>query len=74
MTRKGKAHENRTKEGLKTGVRTSVEQTTLLANPVYVGQAQGEKKTKNIKRGVKVLQEGGRLPRPRTRLLSNTQK
>ena len=49
MTRKGKAHENRTKEGLRTGVRTSVEQTTLLANPVYVGQAQGEKQTNKQK-------------------------
>ena len=49
MTRKGKAHENRTKEGLRSGVRTSVEQTTLLANPVYVGQAQGEKQTNKQK-------------------------
>ena len=67
MTRKGKAHENRTKEGLRTGVRTSVEQTTLLANPVYVGQAQGEKQQtnkKHKKRSQSVAGRGGAFPGP----------
>ena len=36
---KGKAHKNRTKEGLRTGVRTD-----LLASQIYIGQAQGEEK------------------------------
>ena len=44
-----KAHENRTKEG-QSKVRgpewgPQVEQTALLASPVYIGQAQGEEKT-----------------------------
>ena len=32
-----------------------VEQTALLASPIYIGQAQGEEKKKHIKRGAKVL-------------------
>ena len=39
MTRKGKAHENRTKEGPRTGVRTSG-RTALLASPIYIVQAR----------------------------------
>ena len=44
-----KAHENKTKEG-QSKVRgpewgPQVEQTALLASPVYIGQAQGEEKT-----------------------------
>ena len=42
--RKEKAHENRTKEGLRTGVRTSGEATALLASLIYIGQAQGVEK------------------------------
>ena len=38
--KKGKAHENRTKEGPRTGVRTSGEANSLLASPLYIGQAQ----------------------------------
>ena len=38
--RKEKAHENRTKESPRTRVRTSGE-TAFLANPIYIGQAQG---------------------------------
>ena len=51
--RKEKARENRTKEGLRTGVRNSGEETALLASPIYMGQAQGEEK-KHIKRGAKI--------------------
>ena len=40
--RKEKAHKNGTKENPRTGVRTQVKQTALLANPIYTGQAQGE--------------------------------
>ena len=53
--KKGKAHENRTKEGRRTRVRTSGGVNTLLASPIYIGQAQGEeKKKKHIKRGAKI--------------------
>ena len=51
--KKGKAHENRTKEGPRTGVRTSGEANSLQANPVYLGQAQGEEQ-KHIKREAKI--------------------
>ena len=54
-TKKGKTRENRTKEGPRTGVRTSGEANSLQANPVYLGQAQGEEK-KHIKRGAKIEQ------------------
>ena len=40
-----KRRENRTKESPRTGVRPQIEQTALLASPVYRGQAQGEEKT-----------------------------
>ena len=43
-----------------------VEQTALLASPIYIGQAQGEEKKKHIKRGAKVralcLPRAGALP------------
>ena len=43
----GKACGNRTKEGLRTRVvRTSGEANSLLVTPIYIGQAQGEKKKK----------------------------
>ena len=42
--RKEKAHENRTKEGLRTGVRTSGEANSPLASPIYIVQAHGEEK------------------------------
>ena len=51
--RKGKAHEDGTKENLRTGVRNSGKQTALLASPIYIGQAQGEE-TKYITRGAKI--------------------
>ena len=35
--KKGKAHENRTKEGPRTGVRTSGEANSLLDSPLYIG-------------------------------------
>ena len=49
--RKGKVHENGTKENLRNGVRTSGETNTLpfLASPICIGQSQGEE-TKHIKR------------------------
>ena len=47
--RKEKAGENRTKESLRIRERTLVEQTALLASPIYVRQAQWEE-TKHIKR------------------------
>ena len=43
-TRKGKAHENRTKEGPRTGVRTSGKTNSTPACPVYIGQALAEEK------------------------------
>ena len=49
----GKNHENRTKEGPRTRVRTSCKTTGLLASPIYIGQAQGEER-KDIKRGAKI--------------------
>ena len=48
--KKGKAHENRTKEGPRTGVRTSGDANSLLASPLYIGQAQGEEKKIQKKR------------------------
>ena len=48
--RRGKVHENRTKEGPKSKVRTSGETTALLAIPIYIGQAQGEEKKTYKKR------------------------
>ena len=42
---KRQGRENRTKEGPRTGVRTQLEHTALLASPVNMGQAQGEDKT-----------------------------
>ena len=50
--RRGKVHENRTKEGPKSQMRTSGETTALLAIPMYIGQAQGRRKY--IKRGAKI--------------------
>ena len=37
-----KSPKNGTKEGPRTGVKTSGK-TTLLAGPIYIGQAQGER-------------------------------
>ena len=42
--RKGKACENRTKEGPRTRVRTLSEANSPLASPVYTGQAQAQEK------------------------------
>ena len=47
-----KRRENRTKESPRTGVRPQIEQTALLASPIYIGQAQGRNK-KHIKKGAK---------------------
>ena len=47
--RKEKAHKNGTKENLRTGVRTQVKQTALLASPIYTGQAQGEEAKHNMR-------------------------
>ena len=47
----GKARENRTKEGPRTGVRTSAK-TMLCLSPIYIRQTQGQKR---IKRGAKAL-------------------
>jgi len=44
-----------TKEGPRTGVRTSGKTNTLLAIPLYIGQAQGDNK-KHIKREAKIDQ------------------
>ena len=41
--KEGKTHKNRSKEGPRTGVRTSGRKA-LLASPIYTGQAQGEEK------------------------------
>ena len=41
------------KECPRTGVRTHVKKTALLASPIYTGQAQEEEK-KNTKRGAKI--------------------
>ena len=48
-----KAHENRSKEGLMTGMRTSGETNSPPAKPVYTEKAQGEEKKAN-KRGAKI--------------------
>ena len=42
--KEGKAHENRTKEVPRTGVRTSGRANCTPGCPIYIGQAQGEKK------------------------------
>ena len=42
--RREKTCKNRTKESLRTRVRTSGETTAFLASPVYIGQAQVEEK------------------------------
>ena len=47
--KKGKVRENRTKEGLRTRVRTSGKINSPPGKPIYIGQAQGEEKS--IKRG-----------------------
>ena len=41
--RKGKARENETKEGPRTGVRTSGKTNDAPGCPIYIGQAQGER-------------------------------
>ena len=50
--KKGKVRENRTKEGLRTRVRTSGKTNSPPGNPIYIGQAQGEEK--NIKGGANI--------------------
>ena len=52
-TTKGKAQENRRKEGPRIRVRTTCKTTGLLASPIYIGQARGEE-IKGIKRGAKI--------------------
>ena len=49
MNKKGKAHENRTKEGLMTRGRTLSGPNGLMASPIYIGQAQGEEE-KNMQK------------------------
>ena len=51
--RKGKAHENGTKENPKMGMRTSGETNSPPGQPLYIGQAQGEDAA-YIKRGAKM--------------------
>ena len=46
--RKEKAHENRTKEGPGPDWESQVKQTSFLASPIYIQQAQGKEKKKNI--------------------------
>ena len=48
--RKEKARKNRTKECPRTRVRTSGKTNSLLASPVYIGQAHGEGKSTYKKR------------------------
>lgn len=50
--RKGKACENRTKEDPRTGVRTQVKQTALLAPNLHRAGSRGGEK--NIKKGAKI--------------------